>query len=139
RAAALVPRMRVAELGVQLLAAAGAGEEHNRESKSHGVSVQRPRANSFFVPAMVKRLHVPERKKSLLDECFAANRKWAKAAVAKDPAYFERLEALQNPDLLWIGCSDSRIPANEILGRKPGEVFVHRNVANVVEHTDVNC
>ena len=76
---------------------------------------------------------------SLLDECFAANRAWAAAAVAEDPQYFERLEALQAPDLLWIGCSDSRIPANEIIGRKPGELFVHRNVANLVEHTDVNC
>lgn len=79
------------------------------------------------------------RKKSLLEECFEANRRWAKDAVAKDPEFFVRLEALQNPDLLWIGCSDSRVPANQIIGRKPGEVFVHRNVANLVEHTDVNC
>jgi carbonic anhydrase len=75
----------------------------------------------------------------LLDECFAANRRWAAEAVASDPEYFSRLEALQSPDLLWIGCSDSRVPANEIIGRAPGEVFVHRNVANLVEHTDVNC
>jgi carbonic anhydrase len=75
----------------------------------------------------------------LLEECFAANRRWAQHAVEKDPGFFRRLESLQNPDLLWIGCSDSRIPANEIIGRAPGEVFVHRNVANVVEHTDVNC
>jgi len=75
----------------------------------------------------------------LLDECFAANRRWAASAVANDPAFFQRLEALQNPDLLWIGCSDSRLPPNEIIGRKPGELFVHRNVANLVEHTDVNC
>ena len=79
------------------------------------------------------------RKTNILDECFAANRKWAKQAVDKDPQFFERLEALQNPDLLWIGCSDSRLPPNEIIGRKPGELFVHRNVANLVEHTDVNC
>jgi len=59
--------------------------------------------------------------------------------VERDPGYFKRLEALQNPDLLWIGCSDSRLPPNEIIGRAPGELFVHRNVANVVEHTDVNC
>jgi carbonic anhydrase len=76
---------------------------------------------------------------SLLDECFAANRRWAAKQVQADPQYFTRLEALQAPDLLWIGCSDSRIPANQIIGRAPGEVFVHRNIANVVEHTDVNC
>ena len=76
---------------------------------------------------------------SLIDDCFAANRRWAKAAVEEDPTFFKRLEALQNPDLLWIGCSDSRLPPNEIIGRAPGEVFVHRNVANLVEHTDVNC
>ena len=75
----------------------------------------------------------------LLEECFAANRRWAEAAVAEDPTYFKRLEAIQRPELLWIGCSDSRLPPNEIIGRAPGELFVHRNVANVVEHTDVNC
>jgi len=76
---------------------------------------------------------------NLLDECFAANRQWAANATAKDPGFFKRLETLQNPDLLWIGCSDSRLPPNEIIGRAPGELFVHRNVANLVEHTDVNC
>jgi carbonic anhydrase len=76
---------------------------------------------------------------SLLDECFAANRQWAASVVAEDPKFFERLESLQSPDLLWIGCSDSRLPPNEIIGRAPGELFVHRNVANLVEHTDVNC
>jgi carbonic anhydrase len=75
----------------------------------------------------------------LLDECFDANRRWAADQTARDPGYFKRLEALQNPDLLWIGCSDSRLPPNEIIGRAPGEVFVHRNVGNIVEHTDVNC
>ncbi len=75
----------------------------------------------------------------LLDECFVANRVWATETVKRDPEFFKRLEALQNPDLLWIGCSDSRLPPNEIIGRKPGELFVHRNVANLVEHTDVNC
>jgi carbonic anhydrase len=75
----------------------------------------------------------------LLDDCFAANRHWARTAIQQDPHFFERLEALQDPDLLWIGCSDSRLPPNEIIGRKPGELFVHRNVANLVEHTDVNC
>ena len=76
---------------------------------------------------------------SLLDDCLAANRLWASSTVERDPGFFRRLEALQNPDLLWIGCSDSRLPPNEIIGRAPGELFVHRNVANVVEHTDVNC
>ena len=76
---------------------------------------------------------------SLIDELFAANREWAKAQLAQDPRFFERLVSIQRPDLLWIGCSDSRVPANEIIGRAPGEVFVHRNVANLVEHTDVNC
>ena len=75
----------------------------------------------------------------LLDDCFAANRAWARAQKQRDPDYFKRLEGLQNPDLLWIGCSDSRLPPNEIIGRAPGELFVHRNVANLVEHTDVNC
>jgi carbonic anhydrase len=82
---------------------------------------------------------VPPRKNTLLEQCFEDNRRWAKAELAKDPEFFARLEALQNPDLMWIGCSDSRVPANEIIGRQPGEVFVHRNVANLVEHTDVNC
>ena len=76
---------------------------------------------------------------NLLEECFAANRRWAESTKAEDPDFFTRLESLQNPDLLWIGCSDSRLPPNEIIGRAPGELFVHRNVGNVVEHTDVNC
>ncbi len=76
---------------------------------------------------------------NLLDDCFAANRRWAAEKVATEPSYFTKLVNLQSPELFWIGCSDSRVPANEIIGRAPGEVFVHRNVANVVEHTDVNC
>jgi carbonic anhydrase len=76
---------------------------------------------------------------NLLDDCFAANRRWAETTVARDPDFFKRLENLQAPELLWIGCSDSRLPPNEIIGRAPGELFVHRNVANLVEHTDVNC
>ena len=73
--------------------------------------------------------------KQLLDN----NRKWAKAEVAADPDYFKRLERQQSPQYLWIGCSDSRVPANQITGLAPGEVFVHRNIANVVVHTDLNC
>jgi carbonic anhydrase len=76
---------------------------------------------------------------ALIEDCFAANRLWAAEAIKRDPGFFSRLEKLQSPDMLWIGCSDSRLPPNEIIGRAPGEVFVHRNVANVVEHTDVNC
>src|SRR6476619_5868178 len=66
------------------------------------------------------------------------NRAWAAGQVAADPEYFERLAHLQTPDFLWIGCSDSRVPANEITGTQPGEIFVHRNIANLVIHTDVN-
>ncbi len=74
-----------------------------------------------------------------IHECLEANRAWAATTVARDPTFFSRLEAQQAPDLLWIGCSDSRLPPNEIIGRAPGELFVHRNVANLVNHSDVNC
>ncbi len=67
------------------------------------------------------------------------NRLWAERMRAQDPGFFERLAAIQSPRILWIGCSDSRVPANQITGHQPGEVFVHRNVANVVVHTDLNC
>jgi carbonic anhydrase len=67
------------------------------------------------------------------------NRIWAERMRLQDPAFFERLAAIQSPQILWIGCSDSRVPANQITGQMPGEVFVHRNVANVVVHTDLNC
>lgn len=67
------------------------------------------------------------------------NRRWAARAVASDPEFFRRLEGQQAPDYLWIGCSDSRVPANEIVDLAPGELFVHRNVANVVSHADANC
>jgi carbonic anhydrase len=75
----------------------------------------------------------------LLPELFDANRRWAAESVEADPNFFSRLEAIQAPQYLWIGCSDSRVPANQITGLKPGEVFVHRNVGNVVVHTDLNC
>lgn len=74
-----------------------------------------------------------------LPELFAANARWAEQMVAEDPAFFTELEKLQSPKYVWIGCSDSRVPANQITGLKPGEVFVHRNVGNVVVHTDLNC
>jgi carbonic anhydrase len=66
------------------------------------------------------------------------NRAWAAGRVSQDPHYFERLAQLQKPEFLWIGCSDSRVPANEITGTQPGEIFVHRNVANLVVNTDIN-
>jgi len=67
------------------------------------------------------------------------NARWAAGETADDPHYFQRLSTHQKPEYLWIGCADSRVPANEIIGLDPGEVFVHRNVANVVVHTDMNC
>lgn len=66
------------------------------------------------------------------------NKAWATEQVQKDPDYFERLKHLQTPQFLWIGCSDSRVPADKITGTQPGEIFVHRNIANLVIHTDVN-
>ena len=66
------------------------------------------------------------------------NKKWAAEKVAEDSRFFKRLLKLQTPEFLWIGCSDSRVPANEITGTQPGEIFVHRNIANMVIHTDVN-
>lgn len=74
-----------------------------------------------------------------LDHLLTNNRRWAAEMRAADPKYFERLVAQQKPQYLWIGCSDSRVPANVIVGLPPGELFVHRNVANVVVHTDFNC
>lgn len=74
-----------------------------------------------------------------LHPLFENNRAWAEARLAEDPQFFERLAWRQQPDLLWIGCADSRVPANELIGLPPGEVFVHRNIANVVVHTDFNC
>ena len=73
--------------------------------------------------------------KKLLD----SNRAWANEMLAHDQQFFSRLEHQQSPQYLWIGCSDSRVPANQIIGLAPGEVFVHRNIANVVVHTDLNC
>jgi carbonic anhydrase len=74
-----------------------------------------------------------------LDGLFANNEAWSAQRVADDPAYFTRLAQQQAPRYLWIGCSDSRVSANEILGLQPGEVFVHRNIANLVVNSDLNC
>jgi carbonic anhydrase len=74
-----------------------------------------------------------------LSHLFANNRRWAAEMTREDPEFFRRLSDQQSPQYLWIGCSDSRVPANQIVGLLPGEMFVHRNVANVVVHTDLNC
>jgi len=74
-----------------------------------------------------------------LPELFANNRRWSEEITRRDPDFFAKLARQQSPEHLWIGCSDSRVPANEIIGLLPGEVFVHRNIANVVVHTDLNC
>ena len=74
-----------------------------------------------------------------LDGLLDNNRAWASRVKTSDPGFFEKLAAQQNPEYLWIGCSDSRVPANQIVDLLPGEIFVHRNVANVVVHTDFNC
>jgi carbonic anhydrase len=74
-----------------------------------------------------------------LKELFENNRNWAENITKRDPEFFAKLSRQQSPDYLWIGCSDSRVPANEIVGLLPGELFVHRNVANLVVHTDLNC
>src|SRR5271169_3885345 len=75
----------------------------------------------------------------MLDHLKANNRSWVERMVAADADFFRRLERQQTPEYLWIGCSDSRVPANEIVGLAPGELFVHRNVANVVAPDDMNC
>ncbi len=75
----------------------------------------------------------------VLSQLFANNRAWAADITRQDPDFFLRLSRQQSPQYLWIGCSDSRVPANQIVGLLPGEMFVHRNVANVVVHTDLNC
>lgn len=74
-----------------------------------------------------------------LKTLFENNRAWADSIRAEDPQFFEKLSKQQSPKFLWIGCSDSRVPANQIVGMMPGDVFVHRNVANLVLHTDFNC
>jgi carbonic anhydrase len=77
--------------------------------------------------------------KCVLDNLFANNRAWADEMRRQDPEFFTRLSGQQTPHYLWIGCSDSRVPANQIVGLMPGDMFVHRNVANVVVHADLNC
>ena len=74
-----------------------------------------------------------------LDELFKNNREWAEKIRRQDPEFFEKLSRQQSPTYLWIGCADSRVPANQIVGLLPGDIFVHRNIANMVVHTDLNC
>lgn len=74
-----------------------------------------------------------------LEDLFANNRRWAESILEQDADFFQQLSRQQSPEYLWIGCADSRVPANEIVGLLPGELFVHRNIANVVVHTDLNC
>jgi len=74
-----------------------------------------------------------------LQHLFERNRAWARGIAEENPDFFAGLARLQSPEYLWIGCSDSRVPANQIVGLAPGEMFVHRNIANVVVHTDLNC
>ena len=75
----------------------------------------------------------------VLKDLFDSNRAWAESIRRADPEFFQKLARQQSPEYLWIGCSDSRVPANQIVGLMPGEMFVHRNIANVVEQTDLNC
>lgn len=74
----------------------------------------------------------------VFDDIFVNNRKWVETKLNEDPQFFDKLANGQKPPILWIGCSDSRVPANEITGTQPGEIFVHRNIANMVVHTDMN-
>lgn len=74
-----------------------------------------------------------------LEQLFQNNENWAASMVAEDPDFFRKLAGQQSPEYLWIGCADSRVPANEIVDLLPGELFVHRNIANVVAHSDLNC
>lgn len=76
---------------------------------------------------------------SSIQHLFDNNQQWAENIKQEEPDFFKHLSEQQNPEYLWIGCSDSRVPANELLGMQPGEVFVHRNIANLVVHTDLNC
>ncbi|MCP3669951.1 MAG: carbonate dehydratase [Gammaproteobacteria bacterium] len=76
---------------------------------------------------------------TVLDRLFDNNSAWAEEIKKQDPRFFNKLSEQQSPEYLWIGCSDSRVPANEIVGMLPGELFVHRNIANMVIHTDLNC
>ena len=102
-----------------------------------------PAAEVWYRARALRIQHAPTLLKDssmkYLPELFVANARWAEDMQTSDPGFFSKLAGLQDPAYLWIGCSDSRVPANQITGLKPGEVFVHRNIANVVVHTDLNC
>ena len=98
-----------------------------------------PVEGTMFIALDLENWSEEEIRSENLSHLFDFNRAWARKMQEVDPDYFNKLSKIQTPELLWIGCSDSRVPANEIVGLLPGEVFVHRNVANVVVHTDLNC
>ena len=98
-----------------------------------------PVEGTIFLALDLENWSEEEIRNENLSHLFDYNRAWARQMQEIDPAYFDKLAKLQSPEFLWIGCSDSRVPANQIVGLLPGEVFVHRNVANVVVHTDLNC
>ncbi len=98
-----------------------------------------PVEGTMFLALDLENWSEEEIRRENLSHLFDFNRAWARKMQEVDPDYFNKLAKIQTPELLWIGCSDSRVPANEIVGLLPGEVFVHRNVANVVVHTDLNC
>ncbi|MFZ2972071.1 MAG: carbonate dehydratase [Ferribacterium limneticum] len=100
---------------------------------------QTPVEGTMFLALDLDNWSEEEIRSENLSHLFDFNRAWAGQMQAVDPNYFDKLSQLQTPEFLWIGCSDSRVPANQIVGLLPGEVFVHRNVANVVVHTDLNC
>lgn len=100
---------------------------------------QTPIEGTMFLSLDLENWSEEEIRSENLFHLFDFNRAWARQMQEVDPEYFNKLAKLQSPEFLWIGCSDSRVPANQIVGLLPGEVFVHRNVANVVVHTDLNC
>ncbi len=100
---------------------------------------QTPVEGTMFMALDLDNWSEEEVRNENLSHLFDFNRAWARQMQEVDPTYFDRLAKLQTPEFLWIGCSDSRVPANQIVGLLPGEVFVHRNVANLVLHTDMNC
>ena len=100
---------------------------------------QTPIEGTIFLALDLENWSEAEVANENLFHLFDFNRAWAQQMRQVDPGYFEKLSHLQTPEYLWIGCSDSRVPANQIVGLLPGEVFVHRNVANIVVHTDLNC